>query len=77
MAYNRKYHLHRVLKFQEFVQEVQNEHKGLPLTKVYSMYIKGEFNISYSTFTKWLGINAKKELKELEEKELIIIVINQ
>jgi hypothetical protein len=41
------------------------------------MYIKGEFNISYSTFTKWLGINAKKELKELEEKELIIIVINQ
>jgi hypothetical protein len=76
MAYNRKYHLQRVLKFQEFVQEIQNEHKGLPLTKVYSSYVRNEFDISYSTFTKWLGINAKRELKELEEKELLT-VINQ
>ena len=64
MAYNRKYHLQRVLKFQEFVQEVQNEHKGLPLTKVYSLHVKDEFDISYSTFTKWLGVNAKREINK-------------
>lgn len=64
MGYNRKYHLQRVLKFQEFVQEVQNEHKGLPLTKIYSMHVKDKFDISYSTFTKWLGINAKREINK-------------
>ena len=69
MAYNRKYHLQRVLKFQEYVQEVLEEHTGLPLTKVYSLYVKDRFDISYSTFTKWLGINPKREIKELDEKE--------
>jgi hypothetical protein len=64
MAYNKKYHLQRVLKFQEFVQEVQNDHKGLPLTKIYSSYVRDEFDISYSTFTKWLGINAKREINK-------------
>ena len=64
MAYNKKYHLLRVVKFQEFVKEIQNEHKGLPLTKVYSVYVKDEFDISYSTFTKWLGINAKREINK-------------
>lgn len=74
MSYTNKYLLLKILKFQNYVQDILQEHKGLPLTKVYTIYVKDEFDISYSTFRNWIGRNVKKELKELDKKEASIII---
>lgn len=55
---------------QERVLELQERHKGAPLAYIYRTYIQDEFHISESTFSLWLGRNAKKELAELENDNL-------
>ena len=76
MASNRKYHLERVVEMQDHVLEIQREHPGLPLTKIYSQYVRQKFKISYTTYRVWLGIPAKAQLArivaaEAKKKELI------
>lgn len=46
---------------QEAVLEIQKQHPGLPYTKIFRNYIRDEFHISYSTFTRWLGIPVKRD----------------
>jgi len=69
MASNRRYHLERVVEMQDHVLEIQGEHPGLPLTKIYSQYIRQRFKISYPTFRLWLGIPAKAQLAKLVAAE--------
>lgn len=64
MAYHRKNFLERVLRVQEIVKKHQGQ--GLFLKNIYHEFIEYQFNISKRTFDSYLGINAKKELKELE-----------
>lgn len=68
MAYNKRYYYKRVLKAQLIVRRVQDEHRGLPMTEIYRQYIQSEFNISKSTFDRWMGIPAAMELTKMEMK---------
>lgn len=65
MAYNRKKYLEKVLKIQEITQE-QYHKVGLSYKEIYYQFIESQFFISKRTFHEYLGINAKKELKELQ-----------
>ncbi len=69
MAYNKKYFYERVLKAQLIVRRIQDEHPGLPMTEIYRQYIRSEFNISKSTFDRWMGIPAAMELKKINREK--------
>lgn len=69
MAYNRQNYLMRVVELQDFVLEVQRKHKGLPLTQIYKNHVRDRFHISSSTFDRWLGMPAKRELEVLEKEK--------
>jgi hypothetical protein len=62
---NRRNRLRRVLK----VQEVHNKEweEGLTKKYVWKKYIQNEFNIEYYTYISYLGINARREIKQVEE----------
>lgn len=68
MAYHRRNFLRKVLRVQQIV--LQHRRRGLFYKEIYHQYIENEFNISKRTFDSYLGINAKKELKELEENQI-------
>lgn len=68
MPYNNLNVLKRVAEMQDVVLEKQNAHPGLPLICIYRDHIKEQFHISYSTFTRWLGIPAKRELEKKQTK---------
>lgn len=61
----RRNYLLKVLK----VQEVYLEHKqeGVTDVHVFRTYIEEQFFICERTFRKYLGINAKRELKQIKE----------
>ncbi|MFZ6038650.1 MAG: hypothetical protein ACOYU1_10545 [Bacteroidota bacterium] len=69
MAYNKRYYYKRVLKAQLIVRRVQQEHKGLPMTEIYRQYIRPEFDISKSTFDRWMETPAAMELSKLENRD--------
>jgi len=56
----------KILAVQERYQEVKKER--MTLTYIHHHYIGPEFFIAYSTFYKYLAINAKKEIRLLNEK---------
>lgn len=64
MAYNRKNFLTKVLKVQEIA--LYHNKQGLFFKEIYHLYIEKQFHISKRTFDTYLGINARKELKELK-----------
>jgi hypothetical protein len=66
--YNRRHYLRRVLKAQIIVRRIQDAHPGLPLSEIYRRYIRDEFNISKSTYDKWMGLPAAKELSKIEKE---------
>lgn len=53
------------------VQEIALYHnkQGLFFKEIYHLYIEKQFHISKRTFDTYLGINAKKELKELKANQ--------
>lgn len=67
MAYNRKNYLKKVLK----VQLITLEHraKGLYYKEIYHEYIENQFNICQRTYESYLGVNAKKQLREFDEAD--------
>lgn len=67
MAYNRKNFLTKVLKVQEIA--LYHNKQGLFFKEIYHLYIEKQFHISKRTFDTYLGINAKKELKELKANQ--------
>lgn len=67
MAYNRKNYLNKVLKIQQITLEYRAQ--GLYFKEIYHKYIENQFNICKRTYDSYLGINAKKQLREFTEKE--------
>ena len=53
---------------QILVLRVQKEHPGLPYITIYREYVLPKFWISYSTFNRWLGVPARRELEKLDNK---------
>ena len=67
MAYNKKNRLKRIIEIQNIVLAYQKQ--GLPNKKIYELHIRKRFRISKRTFDEYLGIPAKRDLKELIENE--------
>lgn len=67
MAYNRENFLKKVLDVQ--IIALHYSSKGLFYKEIYHKYVEVQFRISKRTFDSYLGINARKELRELQEKK--------
>jgi len=67
MAYNRENFLKKVLKVQEIALLYSKQ--GLFFKEIYHLHIEYQFHICKRTFDTYLGINARKELKELQQKK--------
>jgi len=63
MAYNKKNFLRKVLKVQEIA--LHHSKQGLFFKEIYHLHVEHQFNICKRTFDSYLGINARKELKDL------------
>jgi hypothetical protein len=66
MAYNRKNILLRIIDIQTIY--LQHNEQGVTGEYIYNRYIHPVYRISRKTFYNYLATNAKKELKELEQK---------
>lgn len=53
------------------VQEIYLEHKeaDLPDTYIYRKYIRPRFHISIRTFRRYLGRNARREIKQFQSND--------
>lgn len=70
MAYNRRNYLIKVIEIQNIVLELKGRDGDMRLKNIYWEYIFPKYLISYRTFSNYLSINAKKELKELKELKI-------
>ena len=67
MAYNRENFLKKVLKVQEIALHYSKQ--GLFFKEIYHLHIENQYDICKRTFDSYLGINARKQLRELQEKK--------
>ena len=67
MAYNREKFLKKVLKVQEIA--LHHSKQGLFFKEIYHLHIENQYDICKRTFDSYLGINARKQLRELQEKK--------
>ena len=67
MAYNRKNYLKRVLAIQEIA--LHHRAQGLFFKVIFHLYVESQYQISKRTFDSYMGVNARKELKEIEAME--------
>ncbi len=67
MAYNRENFLKKVLKVQEIALNYSKQ--GLFFKEIYHLHIENQYDICKRTFDSYLGINARKQLRELQEKK--------
>ena len=67
MAYSKRNRLKRIIDIQKIYLEKQAV--GVTTTKVYELYVAKQYRISSSCYYDYLTVNAKKELKELEQIE--------
>jgi hypothetical protein len=67
MAYNRKNFLTKVLKIQEIA--LYHNKQGLFFKEIYHLHIENQYDICKRTFDSYLGINARKQLKEIQVKK--------
>lgn len=67
MAYNRRNFLEKVIEVQDVTLYYRK--RGVTFIYIYETYIKESYRISYSTYSNWLGIPAKAELKQFKNKE--------
>ena len=63
MCYNRRNYLTRIVAIQNIV--IDRKRRGVSQEWVFENEIRPTFRISRATFYNYLGINAKKELKEI------------
>lgn len=66
MSYNKENFLKRVIEVQEITWHYRQ--RGLFYKEIYHNYIEKQFKISKRTFSKYLGISAKRDLKSLKQK---------
>lgn len=65
MAYNRRNLLNKILEIQKIYLE--HHSNGVTAVYIYDTYIREKYHISQRTFEKYLGVNAKMELKKLDD----------
>jgi hypothetical protein len=63
MAYQRKNYLEKIVEIQTIALKYNKQ--GLFYKEIYHTYIEKQYHISKRTFDSYLGINAKKELRDL------------
>ena len=69
MAYNKKNKFKRIIEIQNLVLEYQAQ--GVTKEFIYHNYIYPKYFISRDCFYDYLGINAKRDLKKLEEADAL------
>lgn len=67
MSYTRKNFLKRVLKVQEIA--LHHRKQGLFFKEIYHLHVEHQFNICKRTFDSYMGINARKQLREIQENK--------
>ena len=67
MAYNRENFLKKVLKVQAIA--LHHRKQGLFFKEIFHLHIEDQFDICKRTFDSYLGINARKQLRELNENK--------
>lgn len=65
MAYTKKNFLRKVLKVQAIA--LHHRKQGLFFKEIYHQHVEFQFDICKRTFDSYMGINARKELRELQE----------
>ncbi|GIJ93517.1 MULTISPECIES: hypothetical protein [Capnocytophaga] len=68
MAYNRRNLLKRVIDIQNITLELKRKDGDMFFKTIYWTHIYPTYKISYRTYATYLDMNARKQLKELEEK---------
>ena len=68
MAYNRRNLLEKIIEIQNIVLELKRKDGDLFLKNIFWEHIQSKYKICYRTFHTYLDTNARKELRELEEK---------
>ena len=69
MAYNKKNKYKRIIEIQNITLQYQSQ--GVTKEFIYKHYIYPKFFISRDCFYEYLAINAKRDLKKLEEAEAL------
>lgn len=69
MAYNKRNYYTRIIEIQDLVLECKRKDPDRFYKEIYWQEVFPKYRISYRTFSSYLGINAKRELKLLEEKQ--------
>jgi hypothetical protein len=67
MAYTKENFLKRVLEIQTIV--LHHRKQELFFKEIFHKHIENQYHICKRTFDSYMGINAKKELRELREKK--------
>lgn len=67
MAYDKYHLLRKIIEIQEVV--IREQKRGVTQKWIYEHLIRDRYFITEITFKAYLARNAKKELKELEEKK--------
>ena len=66
MAFTKTNYYKRIIKIQEITQ-MQRHQFGLTYKEIFHKFIEEQFNISRRTYTTYLGVPAKRELKKLQK----------
>ena len=69
MAYNKVNFYKRIIQIQNEVLEWKNKDGDMFYKEIYWKYIYPKYHISYRTFNSYMGINAKRELKKLQNEK--------
>lgn len=67
MAYTKENFLTKVLEIQTIV--LHHRKQELFFKEIFHKHIEKQYHISKRTFDNYLGINARKQLRELQEKK--------
>jgi hypothetical protein len=67
MAYNRENLLKRILDIQNIVKMHGQHGAGLSQKRVYEMYIKEQYRISYSSYYKFMFYSVKDAKDEIDQ----------
>lgn len=73
MGYNRRNILKRIIEIQEITLE--HTRRGVSQKWVYEHVIYPRFYISSATYYNYLAVNAKAELRKLEEADVVQLKI--
>ncbi|AND63616.1 hypothetical protein AX766_03940 [Flavobacterium covae] len=68
MAYNKKNYYKRIIEIQEIVKKEKFKNGKLQ-KEIYWAIVQPKYLICERTFSTYLSVNAKKLLKDLEQKE--------